>query len=105
RPGAECGTVIGSLFGFGDQAPHLSAGDGPATVKGCLGEGLTLAEGVAVALVVVGGNGCGKKVSLDITAQFNVPQISLSQHRDPRLTARSKEFCGVALRGSGHFQR
>src|ERR1700722_210755 len=97
--------VVHAMFGFGDQTPHLPAGETPAIVEGGLTPHLALPYRVTVALIVVRGNARRQEVSFHISRQLHVRQLPFRQQREPGLAGRSEEFRSRAGRGPGHGYR
>ncbi len=62
RHGQRFGAIVFADLGFRHQAPHLAAGEGPAALQRGLTPNLALAQDVAVALVVVGGDAGAEEV-------------------------------------------
>src|SRR6202035_2583058 len=74
-------------------------------VESGLAPGLALAHGVAIALVVVGGDARREEVSFVIARQLGTLQPALGQHGNPRLAARPKKLRYGALGSAWHGKR
>ena len=92
------GAVVRSLLRFGNQAPHLAAGDLEAVVPMRLSPSLTNSQDVAVALVVVRTDTRAEEVGLDVAAQLDVSQLAFRQHAQTRLTCARVPLCRLSAR-------
>ena len=69
--------VVDALLIFGGQRPHLAAGEAPAAVELGLRPNLALAQNIAVALAVVGGDASAQPVRFVVAGQLCRRRICL----------------------------
>src|SRR3984957_10455024 len=88
---------VGADLGFGNQRPHLTAGDGEAAFRCSLCPDLALAKGVAVALVVIAGRTGGQEVGFNVAGQLEALGIALEEGADAALTTGEVQLGSVRL--------
>ena len=84
--------IVYALLGFRNQAPHLSTCEGEPVIEGNLAKGLPLAEGIAVALVVIGGYTGREKIGLHVSGKLRMREFPFHQHRHTGLASRAEEL-------------
>ena len=87
--------ILHTLFRLGHKTPHLPASKAQAVIQRHLAPELPLAQRIAVALAVIGGDGGGQEVRFVVARKFGTVGFAFSKHRDAGLPGRGVEF--------GHF--
>src|SRR5271169_609089 len=82
-------TVVHTMLGFRDQAPHLTTGETPSVVEHCLAPGLPIPQRIAVALIVVGSHTRGEEVRFEVAGHLRAGESPFCQHGYSRLAGRA----------------